>query len=91
MFDLRFQYLDKEGSIKPGKRGVSISADALPEVIEALLAIRAHLVHDGYLEFTGEGNPCKVHPGALPGNGLVSHHAGGRLNLIPHIKIINWM
>jgi hypothetical protein len=60
--DLRYQYLAADGSIKPGKRGVSISADALPEVITALEAIKAQLVHDGYLEFTEETSPCKVHP-----------------------------
>lgn len=64
--DLRYQYLADDGSIKPSKRGVSISADALPEVIAALEAIRAELVRDGYLEFANEASPPKVHPEVYP-------------------------
>ena len=64
--DLRYQYLAADGSIKPGKRGISISADALLEVITALEAIKAELVRDGYLEFAGETNSPKVHPEVYP-------------------------
>lgn len=66
VFDLRYQYLADNGAIKPGKRGISISADALPEVITALEAIKAELVHDGYLEFTSEASPPKIHTEVYP-------------------------
>jgi hypothetical protein len=64
---LRYQYQPKDGGpLRPGFRGVAIPAECLPEVIEALLKIKAQMLADGALEETGPGNPVKFDSSIYP-------------------------
>lgn len=63
IFDIRFHYQPANGgNLKPGKRGITLPADTLPEIIDALEALKAQLIHDGFMEVTGENRPPKFHP-----------------------------
>ena len=65
--DIRYFYQPANGGpLKPGLRGVTLPAGYLPEIIEALERLKAQMVHDGALEYTGEGNPPKYHPHVYP-------------------------
>ncbi len=64
---VRFWYLDQRTrELRPSKRGVSLPAGNLPEIIEALQKIVAQMVKDGALEFTAEGRPPKVNGSVYP-------------------------
>lgn len=67
IFDIRFQYLHAEtGAIKPTRRGVTIPAACLPEIIEALEKLKAEMIDDGALECTRDGAPPKFNPHVYP-------------------------
>lgn len=66
IFDIRYQYLTETGAIKPTRRGVTIPADMLHEVIEALEAIKSQMIEDGALEYTEGANPPKFQPHVYP-------------------------
>ena len=62
--DLRYQYLDAATDrFRPGRRGITLPAAALPEIINALEAIKAEMVRDGALD---EGNPPKFNSHMYP-------------------------
>ena len=64
---VRFWYLDKEsGVLRPSKRGISLPAMNLPEIIEGQEKIVAQMVKDGAFESTGEGRPLKFNPQVYP-------------------------
>ena len=65
--DIRYQYQPKEGgALRPGFRGVSLPAETLPEVIEALEKIKAQLLSDGALTITGANDPIKFNASVYP-------------------------
>lgn len=64
--DLRFQYVDSDNRLKPTRRGVSLPAAALPEIIIALEALQAQMARDGFMELTGDGSPPKIHSHVYP-------------------------
>ena len=64
---VRYQYQPKDGGpLRPGFRGIAIPAECLPQVIEALLKIRAQMLADGALVETGPGNPVKFNTSVYP-------------------------
>lgn len=65
--DLRFQYVDlSDNRLKPTRRGVSLPAAALSEIIAALEALQAQMVRDGYMEPSGDGSPPKINSHVYP-------------------------
>jgi hypothetical protein len=66
--DLRYQYLAKEEGdrLKPTRRGVTINAVALPEILTALNQIHRQMINDGVLEYVDEGSPPKFRPEIYP-------------------------
>jgi len=65
VIDLRWQYEDA-GRFKPTRRGVTIPASALPEVIQALEALKAQMVTDGAFEITDKCSTPKFNPHVYP-------------------------
>ena len=64
---VRYQYQPKDGGpLRPGFRGIAIPAECLPEVVEALLKIKAQMLVDGALEQSGPGNPVKFNGSVYP-------------------------
>lgn len=61
--NLRYQWLAKDGRLMPDRRGVTFSAHALPDVINALETVRQQMVKDGALD---EGNPPRFNPSVYP-------------------------
>lgn len=67
IFDIRYHYQPADGGpLKPTLRGITVPAAALQDIITALEKLKAQMVRDGALEFTGEGNPPKFHPHVYP-------------------------
>ena len=68
-FDIRYHFQAKAGGhLLPGRRGVTIPVQALPEVIAALLQIKEALIADGVCEFGAPGDPPRFHLHRLPSN-----------------------
>jgi hypothetical protein len=63
--NVRYQWLAKDGRLQPDRRGVTFSACALPDVIEALEAVRQQMVKDGAID---DGNPPRFNPSVYPNN-----------------------
>jgi len=67
IFDLRYMYHSADdGQLKPTRRGVTINAEAIHEIITALKALENEMVHDGALEFGRDGEMPKFHPHVYP-------------------------
>ncbi len=65
--DLRWWYQPKDGSrIKPGRRGVSVPASALPAIVCALQGLVRQMEADGYLESGRDAHSPTVHPEVYP-------------------------
>ena len=67
VLDLRYFYLPPYGGpLKPGRRGVTIPASALPDVLHALEKIKEQMIRDGALTYDGDGIPPKFTPQVYP-------------------------
>ena len=65
--DLRYHYRPATGgNLMPTRRGVTLDAAALQDVIEALGKLKAQMIRDGALEYTGGGSPPKFYPHIYP-------------------------
>lgn len=67
--DLRYQYQTANGGgLAPTRRGVTLPAAAIHEIIASLEALKAEMERDGYLEYGGESDPPKCYPQVYPSN-----------------------